>query len=253
MRSLHSTRMLVQATAPTTAADWAQAYAELAKEKDAQLSVLTKKNRILTQENAVLAKEKDALAKEKNALAKEKDALANELAAAISQCNARGSSIGLLGMPVALVCESLSRRGTVFLGSPLRLRCVQWQQRSMPPPRCRRGKQQQQVPSPAPRHGAPFELDRVRAAACLTRASLLGAVAARRAEPRRHASSECAEPRRHASSEWLGAATKEHPAGARRPAPSAQRQPRSAGAADRRSRLDRLLAVPKLASLLATI
>ena len=95
--------MLLQAKALSTAADWANAYAELAKEKDAQLSVLAKKNRILTKENAVLAEEKDALAKEK-------DALANELAAAISQCIARGCSIGLLGTPVALVCESLSRR-----------------------------------------------------------------------------------------------------------------------------------------------
>ncbi len=94
---------MLQAKALSTAADWAHAYAELAKEKDAQLSVLAKKNRILTKENAVLAKEKDALAKEK-------DALANELAAAISQCTSRGSSTGLLGMPVALVCESLSRR-----------------------------------------------------------------------------------------------------------------------------------------------
>jgi hypothetical protein len=116
--------MLLQAKALSTAADWAHAYAELAKEKDAlakekdaQLSVLAKKNRILKKENAVLAKEKDALAKEKDALfkekdalAKKKDALANELAAAISQCTARGSSIGLLGTPVALVCESLSRR-----------------------------------------------------------------------------------------------------------------------------------------------
>jgi hypothetical protein len=78
---------LVQAKAPTTAADWAHAYAELAKEKHAQLSVLTKKNRILTKENAVLAKEKDALA--------------NELAAAISQCTARGCSTGLLGAPMS--------------------------------------------------------------------------------------------------------------------------------------------------------
>jgi hypothetical protein len=110
MRGLHWTRTLLQAKAPSTAADWAHAYAELAKEKDAQLSVLAKKNRILTEENAVLAKEKDALAKEKDALAKEKDALANELAAAISQCTARGCSTRLLGAPFTLVCESLSRR-----------------------------------------------------------------------------------------------------------------------------------------------
>jgi hypothetical protein len=109
--------MLLQAKALTTAADWAHAYAELAKEKDAlakekdaQLSVLAKKNRILAKENAVLAKEKDALAKETDVLAKEKDALANELAAAISQCTARGSSKALLGAPVTLACESLSRR-----------------------------------------------------------------------------------------------------------------------------------------------
>jgi hypothetical protein len=95
--------MLLQAKALSTAADWAHAYAELAKEKhalakekDAQLSVLTKKNRILTQENAVLAKEKHALA--------------NALAAKILQCTARGRSTGLSGTPVALVCESLSRR-----------------------------------------------------------------------------------------------------------------------------------------------
>ena len=106
MRGLHWTRTLVQATA----ADWAHAYSELAKEKDAlasvakekdaQLSVLAKKNRILTKENTVLA---------------------NQLAAAISQCSARGSSIGLLGTPVALVCESLSRRAAQFFCA---LRCV---------------------------------------------------------------------------------------------------------------------------------
>jgi hypothetical protein len=174
--------MLLQAKALSTAADWAHAYAELAKEKYAQLSVLAKKNRILTKENAVLAKEKDALAsvaKEKDAqlsvlakknriLTKENTVLANQLAAAILQCSARGSSIGLLGTPVTLVCESLSRPslGTVFLRSPLYLRCAQRQRRSMLSPRCRRGTQQQQVPSPAPKHAAPFELDRVRAAAC---------------------------------------------------------------------------------------
>jgi hypothetical protein len=137
--------MLLQAKALSTAADWAHAYAELAKEKHAQLSVLAKKNRILTKENAVLAKEKDALAKEK-------DALANELAAAISQCIARGSSTGLLGAPVALVCESLSRLSAQSFGAlRLHVRCAQWQRqrRSMPPPQCRRGQQSQQVPSPA--------------------------------------------------------------------------------------------------------
>ena len=108
MRSLHWTRMLLQAKALSTAADWAHAYAELAKEKDAlakekdaQLSVLAKKNRILTKEKAVLAKEKDALA--------------NELAAAISQCTARGSSKALLGAPVTLACESLSRRAALSI------------------------------------------------------------------------------------------------------------------------------------------
>jgi hypothetical protein len=74
------TRMLLQAKALTTAAEWAQAYAELAKEKDAQLAALTK--------------EKDALAKEKDELAKQ-----------LSQCNAIANSSGLFGTLVALVCE----------------------------------------------------------------------------------------------------------------------------------------------------
>ncbi len=83
--------MLLQAKALPTAAEWANAYAELAKEKD------------------VLAKEKDAqlaaLTKEKDALAKEKDALAKQL----SQCNALENSTGLFGTLVALVCGALSR------------------------------------------------------------------------------------------------------------------------------------------------
>ena len=99
---LRWTRMLWQAKAPTNAADWAQAYAELAKEKDAQLSVLTKTNRMLT---------------------KEKEVLAQQLAAAISQCNALGNSTGLLGALVTLGCEALS------LASPRihcgNVRCVQ--------------------------------------------------------------------------------------------------------------------------------
>ncbi len=63
--------MLLQAKAHTTAADWAQAYAELVKEKD----VLVKEKDALTKENDALAKEKNVLVKEKDALAKEKDAL----------------------------------------------------------------------------------------------------------------------------------------------------------------------------------
>ncbi len=153
--------MLLQAKALSTAADWAHAYAELAKEKhalakekDAQLSVLAKKNRILTKENAVLAKEKDALA--------------NELAAAISQCTARGCSMGLLGAPVTLVCESRSRRSAQSFCAH---RCDVC---SCSGGRCRRrdvaeASSRRRGPSPAPRHAAPFELDRVRAATCYTR------------------------------------------------------------------------------------
>ena len=98
---------------PTTAAEWAQAYAELAAAKDAQLSVLTKEHRILLKEKDALAKEKGALAKEKDALAKEKDAqlavlikekdalatekdvLATQLAQGLSQCSGTGNSTGL--------------------------------------------------------------------------------------------------------------------------------------------------------------
>jgi hypothetical protein len=102
--------MLLQAKALTTAAEWAQAYAELAKEKDAlakekdaltfvtkekdaQLSVLTKENRILANEQIELAKEKDALAKQ------------------LSQCTALGNSTGLFGTLVSLGCRpSLTAR-----------------------------------------------------------------------------------------------------------------------------------------------
>ena len=102
MRGLHWTRMLLQAKALTTAADWAQAYAELAKEKD-----------VLAKDKNVLVKEKDALAsvaKEKDAqlavLTKEKEVLAKQL----SQCTALANSTGLFGALVALVCEALSLR-----------------------------------------------------------------------------------------------------------------------------------------------
>jgi hypothetical protein len=111
--------MLLQAKAPTTAAEWAQAYAGLAKEKDAQLAALTKEKDALVKEKDALVNERDdltsvtkekdaqlaALTKEKDALAKEKDALAKQL----SECNAIGNSTGLLGAFVALVCETLSR------------------------------------------------------------------------------------------------------------------------------------------------
>ena len=120
------TRMLLQAKAPTTAAEWAQAYAglakekdALAKEKDAQLWVLTKERDELAKAKDELVKEKDALTsvtKEKDAqlaeLTKEKDALAkekDELAKQLSQCNAIGNSTSLVGTLVALVCETLSR------------------------------------------------------------------------------------------------------------------------------------------------
>jgi hypothetical protein len=84
--------MLLQAKVLTTAADWAQAYAELAKEKDALASVTI---------------EKDA---QLSVLTKEKEVLANQLAAAISQCTALGNSTGLLGTLVAVVFEALSCR-----------------------------------------------------------------------------------------------------------------------------------------------
>jgi hypothetical protein len=106
--------MLLQAKALTTAAEWAQAYAKLAKEKDAQLAALAKENRILRNEKDALAKVKDGVAKEKDertkerdALAKEKDELANQLAAAISQCTALRNSTRLLCTLVVLVCEAL--------------------------------------------------------------------------------------------------------------------------------------------------
>ncbi len=149
--------MVLQAKALNTAAEWAQAYAELVKEndaltsvtkeKDAQLSVLTKENRILTSEKdalasglAAVAKEKDALAKEKHALAKEKDALAKQL----SQCTAFGN---LTGARCSRLRGPLSPLGPFFLRSPLPVRWVLLQRRSTQP-RCRRGKQPQQVPSP---------------------------------------------------------------------------------------------------------
>ena len=153
--------MLLQAKALTTAADWAHAYAELAKEKD----VLAKENDVLAKEKDVLAKEKDVLVKEKDTLAsvtkekdeqvsvltkknriltKEKEVLAKQL----SQCTALGNLTGLLGTLVALVCGPLSPLGTFFVRSPLHVRCVQQQRRSMPQPQSRRGKQPQQVPSP---------------------------------------------------------------------------------------------------------
>ncbi len=152
MNARRWTRTLLQAEAQTTGADWAQAYAELVKEKDA-----------LAKENDMLAKEKNVLVKEKNVLAsvaKEKDAqlavLMNEkdtLAKQLSQCNAVGNSTGLFGTLLALVCESLSRRsahslGTFLLRSPLHVRCAQLQRLSMSQPRCSRGKLPQQVPSP---------------------------------------------------------------------------------------------------------
>jgi len=157
--------VLLQAKALTTAADWAHAYAELAKEKD----VLAKENDVLAKEKDVLAKEKDVLVKEKDTLAsvtkekdeqvsvltkknriltKEKEVLAKQL----SQCTALGNLTGLLGTLVALVCGPLSPLGTFFgcsfVRSLLHVRCVQQQRRSMPQPQCRRGKQSQQVPSP---------------------------------------------------------------------------------------------------------
>ena len=150
--------MLLQAKALTTAADWAQAYAELAEEKDAQLAVLAKDNGILMKEKDELAKEKDDLAKEKDDLAKKKDVqlavwakenriLTKEkevLAKQLSQCTALGN---LTGARCSRLRGPLSPIGTFFLRSPLHVRCVQLQRRSMPQPRCRRGKQPQQVPS----------------------------------------------------------------------------------------------------------
>jgi hypothetical protein len=152
------TRMVLQAKALNTAAEWAQAYAKLAKEKDAlakekdaltsvtkekeaQLSVLTKENRILTSEKDALASGLAAVAKEKDALAKEKDALAKQL----SQCTALAN---LTGARRPRLRGPLSPLGTFFLRSPLHVRCVQLQRRSTPQTRCRRGKQPPQVPSP---------------------------------------------------------------------------------------------------------
>jgi hypothetical protein len=144
MNALRWTRTLLQAKAHTTGADWAHAYAELVKEKDA----LAKENEVLAKEKNVLVKEKDVLAsvaKEKDAqlavLTNEKDALAKQL----SQCTALGN---LTGARRTRLRGPLSPLGTFFLRSPLHVRCAQLQRRSMPQPRCRRGKLPQQVPSP---------------------------------------------------------------------------------------------------------
>ena len=93
--------MLLQAKALTTAAEWAQAYAELSKllaaitkEKDTLISVTKEKDAqlaVLTEENRILVEEKDALVKDK-------DVLAKQLAAAIGTSTGRSCT---------LVCHAL--------------------------------------------------------------------------------------------------------------------------------------------------
>jgi hypothetical protein len=230
--------MVLQAKALTTAAEWAQAYAELVKEKDAlakekdaltsvtkekdaQLSVLTKENRILTSE-------KDALASGLAAVAKEKDALAKQL----SQCTARGSSIGLLCTLVALVCEALSRRAAHSFCAHRCMRDVC---------SCSGGRRRRRDAAEASSRSrcraraetrAPFELDRVHGATC-------------------HILDSCSEPSPHgvrarAAARSAMARRSYEEASRRRASPSSAAATRSAlSAADRPSRYERS-AVPSV-------
>jgi hypothetical protein len=197
--------MLLQAKALTTTAEWAQAYAELAeeknalaKEKDAQLSVLTKENRILTNE--------------KVAVIKEKDALVNQLAV-----TALGNSTGLYYKLVAPVGEALSCLSAYSLCA----HCCTCDVCSSSGGRCRsrdsaearsRSRCQDRAET-----RAPFELDRVQ-------------LATYRFHDWSHSPHGVPAVRSRANSNWRGAATMKNPAGAadpRRRAPMQRRGPRS--------------------------